>query len=366
MTSTQEKSAGLFSSLKNSPATGRLMEQGKEYLRSRAGGMAGSLGNKVESATQSIGKVGESGSLSAVTEGAKRMSEGDSPVKAAIGTAGTQVKDKVKGLVGKATGKGKGKGGGGKNKSMNIVESIDVGVPVSVAYNQWTQYQEFGRFMKGVENVETTSETEQNWRVKVFKSRRSWKSNVTEQVPDRRIAWSSEGAKGSTEGAVTFHPLADDLTRVVLAMRYYPQGLFEKTGNLWRAGGRRARLDLKNFQTFVTMQGKETGSWRGEIHEGKVTQQPEDEEQGDQAQDQQGDEAEDQQDQGDQAQGQQDQGEKGEQDEGDEQSEDQDGEQSEDRGGAQASSDEDSQDESDESDESDEGAKQPAGKGSRG
>jgi cobalamin biosynthesis protein CobT len=78
---------------------------------------------------------------------------------------------------------------------------------------------------------------------------------------------------------VTFHPLADDLTRVLLSMRYYPQGLFEKTGNIWRAGGRRARLDLKNYRTFITSEGKETGSWRGEIHDGQVTAQPEDEEQ---------------------------------------------------------------------------------------
>jgi cobalamin biosynthesis protein CobT len=162
-----------------------------------------------------------------------------------------------------------------------------------VAYNQWTQFQEFGKFMKGVEGVEQTSETESNWRVKVFKSRRSWKANITEQVPDRRIAWSSEGPKGSTSGVVTFHPLADDLTRVLLSMRYYPQGLFEKTGNIWRAGGRRARLDLKNYRTFITSEGKETGSWRGEIHDGQVTAQPEDEEQ--EGQQDEGQEGQDQQ-----------------------------------------------------------------------
>jgi uncharacterized membrane protein len=234
-----------------------------------------------------VQQVGEKGSFGAVGEGAKRMAEGESPVKAAMGAMATKVKDKVKGVFGKGR-------GGGTPKAMNIVESIDVGVPVSVAYNQWTQFQEFAKFMKGVEGVEQTSETESNWRVKVFKSRRSWKANITEQVPDRRIVWSSEGPKGSTQGVVTFHPLADDLTRVLLSMRYYPQGLFEKTGNIWRAGGRRARLDLKNYRTFIMSEGEETGSWRGEIHDGQVTAQPEDQEeqQGDQGEggeEQQGD-----------------------------------------------------------------------------
>jgi uncharacterized membrane protein len=287
MTSTEEKPQGLFSSLKNSPATARLMEQGKEYLRSRGGNIAGGIGDKVQSATNKVQQVGEKGSFGAVGEGAKRMAEGESPVKAAMGAMATKVKDKVKGVFGKGR-------GGGTPKAMNIVESIDVGVPVSVAYNQWTQFQEFAKFMKGVEGVEQTSETESNWRVKVFKSRRSWKANITEQVPDRRIVWSSEGPKGSTQGVVTFHPLADDLTRVLLSMRYYPQGLFEKTGNIWRAGGRRARLDLKNYRTFIMSEGEETGSWRGEIHDGQVTAQPEDQEeqQGDQGEggeEQQGD-----------------------------------------------------------------------------
>ena len=116
--------------------------------------------------------------------------------------------------------------------------------------------------------------------MKVFKSRRSWKATVTEQIPDRRIAWTTEGAKGTTKGVVTFHPLADDLTQVLLVLEYYPQGLFEKTGNIWRAGGRRARLDLKHFRRFVMMRGEATGSWRGEIRDGEVVRGPDEEEAG--------------------------------------------------------------------------------------
>jgi len=151
-----------------------------------------------------------------------------------------------------------------------------------VAYDQWTQFQEFASFMKGVESVDQTDDVSSNWRAKVFKSRRNWKATVTEQIPDRKIAWSTEGAKGTTKGVVTFHPLADDLTQVLLVIEYYPQGLFEKTGNIWRAQGRRARLDLKNYRRFLMMRGEATGSWRGEIRDGEVVRSPEEVEQDEQ------------------------------------------------------------------------------------
>jgi hypothetical protein len=148
--------------------------------------------------------------------------------------------------------------------------------------------------MKGVESVDQTDEVSSNWRVKVFKSRRNWKATVTEQIPDRKIAWSTEGAKGTTKGVVTFHPLADDLTQVLLVIEYYPQGLFEKTGNIWRASGRRARLDLKHFRRFVMMRGEATGSWRGEIRDGEVVRSPEEVEEDERSTDAAEDEAGDQ------------------------------------------------------------------------
>ncbi|WP_336407872.1 SRPBCC family protein, partial [Streptomyces caniscabiei] len=107
-------------------------------------------------------------------------------------------------------------------------------------------------------------------------SSRGWKAQTTEQVPDQRITWTSEGAKGTTKGAVTFHSLADDLTRVLLVIEYYPQGFFEKTGNIWRAQGRRARLDLKNFARFITLKGEAEDGWRGEIRDGEVAVSHED------------------------------------------------------------------------------------------
>jgi uncharacterized membrane protein len=175
--------------------------------------------------------------------------------------------------------------GGSKNKKnslkvTNIVERIDVGVPVRLAYNQWTQFGDFPSFMKKVESVEQGDDGKLQWRAKIFWSRRSWTSTVIEQVPDRRIIWRSDGAKGSVDGAVTFHELAPELTRILVILQYHPQGLFERTGNLWRAQGRRARLELKHFarhvMTEAVLNQEEIEGWRGEIHDGEVTRSHED------------------------------------------------------------------------------------------
>ena len=255
---------GLWDSLKNSPATGKLAGEFRTLLEHQTGNLVGKASQKLSDSTDALSNIGEGGKLPPLAAGAKALMSGEGPMKAGLDAAKAGIGEKAKGLFG-----GKGKGGG-KSKSIHICEAIDVGVPVTEAYNQWTQYQDFARFMKGVEGVEQTSETESNWRVKVFKSRRSWRANIQEQVPDRRIVWTSEGAKGSTKGVVTFHPLADDLTRVLLSIEYFPHGFMEKTGNMWRAGGRRARLDLKLYRRFVMMEGEATGGWRGEIRDGEV------------------------------------------------------------------------------------------------
>lgn len=181
-----------------------------------------------------------------------------------------------KGAVGSLF-KGKGKGKGSKKlKLTNIIETIDVGAPRRVVYNQWTQFQEFPSFMKKVEKVNQESDEKLAWKAQIFLSHREWKSTIREQVPDERIIWRSEGAKGYVDGAVTFHELTPDLTRVVVVLEYHPQGLFERTGNLWRAQGRRARLELKHFRRHVMTnvllhpEEMEEGGWRGEIHDGEV------------------------------------------------------------------------------------------------
>ncbi|WP_217168207.1 SRPBCC family protein [Streptomyces sp. AC512_CC834] len=173
---------------------------------------------------------------------------------------------------GGSKGGGSSKTGGGSVKATHIMEVVDIGVPLRRVYDQWTQFQEFSDFTKGVRSVNAEDEVTSNWNVKVGPSSRSWKATVEEQVPDERIVWTSEGAKGSTRGVVSFHELAPRLTRVVVVVEYYPAGFFEKTGNLWRAQGRRLRLDLKHFARHVTLMGdeEEIEGWRGEIRDGEV------------------------------------------------------------------------------------------------
>ena len=168
-------------------------------------------------------------------------------------------------------GGGGSKSGGGSVKATNIVETVDIGVPLRTVYDQWTQLQDFSGFTKGVQSVSPHDEVTSDWTAKIAFSTRSWKATVQEQIPDQRIAWTSEGAKGSTKGVVTFHALAPRLTRVVVVVEYYPAGFFEKTGNLWRAQGRRLRLDLKHFARHVTLtDGEDVEGWRGEIRDGEV------------------------------------------------------------------------------------------------
>ncbi|MEU8822136.1 SRPBCC family protein [Streptomyces sp. NPDC048636] len=241
------------------PATDRLKDELTSYLRARAThaltGLSGGMGSGLAKGTQALAE-GKSPGQAVVKAGTAQLKE----------TLKGSLKDKISGLFGK----GRGKSGGGKSKSVTIVEDIDVGVPVREAYDQWTQFQEFSSFAKGVVSVEQTDELNSNWKVKVAKSTRSWRANVTEQVPDERITWTTEGAKGTVKGVVTFHALADNLTKVLLVLEYFPKGLFEKTGNIWRAQGRRARLDLKLYRKFIMMRGEATDGWRGEIQDGEV------------------------------------------------------------------------------------------------
>jgi uncharacterized membrane protein len=269
-----QQGGGLLSSLTHNPAVSKLGEAARDYAKARGSDAAHKIGDRLTGVTGSLSDTADGGGFKATAAGeaVKRVVQGDSPVKAALGGVGSGIKEQVSGLLGR-----KKSGGSGNKKFMNIIEDITVGVPVNVAYDQWTQYQEFASFMKGVESVDQTDDVSSNWRVKVAKSRRNWKATVTEQIPDRKIAWTTEGAKGTTKGVVTFHPLADDLTQILLVMEYYPQGLFEKTGNIWRAQGRRARLDLKHFRRFIMQRGEATGSWRGEIRDGEVVRGPEDE-----------------------------------------------------------------------------------------
>src|SRR5215211_1417871 len=215
----------------------------------------------------------------------KNMAKGDSAPKAALkagvetvkdsGLKGAStIKDKVSEAVGGDSGGDKGKD---KMKFINIVEELDLPVPRAVAYKAWTQFEEFPSFMKKVENVEQQEDQTVEWKAQIFWSHRSWTAEIVDQVPNERIVWRSKGEKGHVDGAVTFHELTPDLTRMLINLEYYPQGLFERTGNLWRAQGRRVRLELKFSRRYLTsevlLRQDEVEGWSGEIHDGEVSEQ---------------------------------------------------------------------------------------------
>ncbi|MFD9041299.1 SRPBCC family protein [Streptomyces bottropensis] len=259
-------------------AVDRLKEEAREYLAAQAQRILVGAGRKLGETTGKLNDIAEGNSpgfAKLALDGGRKLAEGKGPLRSALEVGAGRAKDNVLGALKGLGGKGKRKGGSG-NKPTVIIESIDVGVPVRTAYDQWTQFQSFSTFAKGVKSANQADETHSDWQMKIFWSSRSWKAHTTEQVPDQRITWTSEGAKGTTKGAVTFHSLGDNLTRVLLVLEYYPKGLFEKTGNIWRAQGRRARLDLKNFARFITLRGEAEDGWRGEIRDGEVTVSHED------------------------------------------------------------------------------------------
>ncbi|MEU5401354.1 SRPBCC family protein [Streptomyces sp. NPDC005963] len=259
------------------PAVQRIKEEAQDYLAARAEQALSSTGRMLGRATARLNDIADGGGPGLATlakESGRKTAEGKGPVRTAVEVGASHLRGKVtdalKGLGGK-----RGKGGGGKHPVV-IMESVDVGVPARTAYDQWTRFQDFASFAKGVRSATAADDTSSDWQVKVFWSSRSWKARTTEQISDSRIQWTSEGAKGSTKGVVTFHPLGENLTRVLLVLEYYPKGLFEKTGNIWRAQGRRARLDLKNYARHITMRGEVDDGWRGEIRDGEVVLSHED------------------------------------------------------------------------------------------
>ncbi|MEU8382351.1 SRPBCC family protein [Streptosporangium sp. NPDC048865] len=255
--------------------TGRLGQEFQNLVGALGERALSSVSGKVEGMTGRLtdyaGGAG-SGLISALT--------GSKHPKTAI--AGSMVKGlgkmAVGGLFKKLTGGGKG-GQSGKLKMINIIESIDVGAPLRVVYDQWTQFGDFPSFMKKVEGVDQQADEKLEWKAQIFLSHRTWESTILEQLPDKRIIWRSKGAKGYVDGAVTFHELGPDLTRVLLVLEYYPKGLFERTGNIWRAQGRRARLELKHFRRHVMsrvlLHPDDLEGWRGEIRDSKVVKDQE-------------------------------------------------------------------------------------------
>ncbi|MPZ45861.1 MAG: cyclase [Betaproteobacteria bacterium] len=148
----------------------------------------------------------------------------------------------------------------------NIEKSIEVKVPVHTAYNQWTQFEEFPRFMEGVEEVRQLDDSHLHWRAKVGGKEEQWDAVITEQIPDERIAWKNvTGARNA--GVVTFHKLDPQTTKLMLQLDYEPMGAMENIGSALGMVGRKVEGDLERFKEFIESRGAETGAWRGEVRQ---------------------------------------------------------------------------------------------------
>ena len=145
-----------------------------------------------------------------------------------------------------------------------VTESIDVGVPITTAYNQWTQFETFPEFMDGVESVQQLDDTHLRWTAEIAGKQEEWTAEITEQHPDERVAWKAiDGAPNA--GVVTFHRLDDDSTRVTVQLEWQPEGPVEKIGTAMQADDRRVKGDLKRFKEMIESRGAESGAWRGDV-----------------------------------------------------------------------------------------------------
>jgi len=145
-----------------------------------------------------------------------------------------------------------------------IEQSIELDVPVQTAYNQWTQFEEFPKFMEGVEEIRQLDDRRLHWVAEFGGTRHEWDAEITEQRPDERVAWRNTDGKDNA-GVVTFHKLDDGHSKVMVQMDFVPEGIKEKLGDAIGAPDRRVKGDLKRFKELIESRGGETGAWRGEV-----------------------------------------------------------------------------------------------------
>ena len=147
-----------------------------------------------------------------------------------------------------------------------VEEHVEVNVPVKTAYNQWTQFEEFPQFMENVESVQQLDDKRLHWKADVAGKTKEWDAEITEQIPDERVAWTSTtGARNA--GVVTFHRLDDNRSRVMLQMDVDPEGPVENAGAALGVLKGQVKGDLDRFKKFIEERGRETGAWRGEVRQ---------------------------------------------------------------------------------------------------
>lgn len=151
-----------------------------------------------------------------------------------------------------------------------IEKSIDVDRPVRTVYNQWTQFEEFPRFMDGVKEVRQLDDTHVRWHATVWGKDKEWDAEITEQVPNEKIGWKSVSGDAPNAGTVRFEPLGPDRTRVRLVMAYEPQGAMENVGDALGALSASVQSSVKNFKEYIESRGVEDGGWRGTVRDSTV------------------------------------------------------------------------------------------------
>ncbi|MDI2125412.1 SRPBCC family protein [Yinghuangia seranimata] len=337
----------------------RLVQAVEHYLAARATHMVENAGRHVAGAADRLGEAAENGGSGLLPS----LNLPKHVPSAVMHAAASGVKSSLSGVtdsLGNAAESagltGKKKGSQGK-KFTHITEAIDVGVPVDVAYEYWTRYDDFSQWAKGVRSVDVSDDDgSSNWNLKVGPSKRSWRAEVQTDIPEECISWTSQGAKGTTRGMVTFHELGERLTRIIVDIEYHPSGPFEKVGNLWRAQGRRVRLDLKGFRHYVmfTSDEEEQEDSAAEEDENETTDDVEDDEAADEDED-----AEDEEDEDEEAEDEDEEDEaedeyEDEDEEDQEATDDEDDEDDEDEEAADEDEDEDEEDEDEDEDDEDE------------
>ena len=260
-----------FKSILDELPVDRLKGELQEALSVAAGRTAEAAGDKISSLTERLTDMAAGGGVTgkALAEGGKAAAGGGSPLLGALKGGVMGAKDKAVEALG---GGGSGGSGGKKNplKATTIIESIDVGVPIEVAYNQWTQFQDFSGFMKKVERVEQQTDEKLAFKAKILWSHRTWEASILEQVPEDKIVWRSKGEKGHVDGSVTFHELAPNLTRIEVNVDVEPGSLVEKFARGARHVKRAMRADLHRFKAYIMMNEAESGAWRETIEDAEV------------------------------------------------------------------------------------------------
>ena len=150
-----------------------------------------------------------------------------------------------------------------------IEQSIEVDVPITTAYNQWTQFEEFPQFMEGVDEVRQLDDTHLHWVVSHGGQRHEFDTEISEQRPDERVAWRTTDGK-SHAGVVTFHRLDDERCKVMVQMDWEPEGMLETLGSALGSDDRRVKTDLERFKELIESRGAAQGAWRGEVEQGDV------------------------------------------------------------------------------------------------